>query len=265
MVKKILCFALLFFLVFPLVSALVSEVTVHTEPEHNLSVYVKNPIEENKEITFLSVNSDTDGYATFSVSSDAPRLSFSITARKNGKIADSGDYEDRIAGGTIIIDMIEAPVVEPEETIIQNSSVNESENDLLSDESAEEPEETAETENSSKSFLPTGKVISVLKENKRILFYLFGAVVLFGAIIFFSINMKKNHSNEDIKVKKLSDVQKEKVNSEEDSQRITELQAQIAHAQQEINKIKNKDKIEEVRKKLEEDKKELEELEKDND
>lgn len=265
MVKKILCFALLFLLVFPLVSALVSEVTVHTEPEHNLSIYVKNPIEENKEVNFFSINSDADGYATFSVSSDAPKLSFSITVRKNGKIADSGDYEDYSAGGSISIDMIEAPIVEPEETIVQNSSANESKNDLLSDESAEEPEETAETENSSKSFLPTGKVISVLKENKRILLYFLGGIALFGGVIFFSVKMKKNHSNDNIKVKKLSDVQKEKVNSEEDSQRITELQAQIAHAQQEINKIKNKDKIEEVRKKLEEDKKELEELEKDSD
>jgi len=259
MMKKIVCFVLGLLLIMPFVSAAVTEITVKAPMNYKVSLMILQPTDVYGLIESVQTKVGTDGIAQVNYSSTLDEIKLGVLVKFAGETLSYDTYGPFSTGEPVYIDSItgevkdSVPVTETPTDIINESLEQNNSEELLMN----------ETEGSNSPFL-TGKFVSTLKENKTIIFYCIGGVFLVGIIIFLVVHKMKIPKG-DIKVKKLSDIQKEKEDSGDEDKRIKELQNQIYAAQKRINEIKNKDKIEEVRKKLEKDKEELEKLEKGED
>jgi len=97
---------LILFLVFmiPMVFALKTSVTIKTEPNSNISIYIIDP-NKNIELDVLKINSDKNGNAFFDFNSGAGELAFSITVRDEGKIVMNKEYGNYTSGSSLNFDM----------------------------------------------------------------------------------------------------------------------------------------------------------------
>jgi hypothetical protein len=262
------CCLMAIVIMMPLMSAAITEITIKTTPNYRVSVAILSPEEVYSLIESFHTKADASGIAGVNYSSTLDEVKLGVTIRFASETVSYDAYGPYKTGEPIYIDTLTkeaftgadaTALLKPEEATTE--LINETE--LLINETIEIPE------NESESTFPTGKVVSVFKENKTIIIYVFvGTLILAGAIFLF-IHIKKSgfgksNNNSNIIIRKLSDIQKERENSSEEDQRMVELQAQISQAQHELNKIKNKDKIEELKKKLQKDKEELEDLERED-
>ncbi len=253
MVKKLIFSLLVLVFLVQVISAIDTEITVKTLPDHEVQVAVSNPDSSAFELfeRFIGT-SDEYGDVSFIFSSEEPNFNLILFIKKNNRTVISKKYSDNFIAGELIyielapsnFEFIKAPGNESSENL-ENQTTNET-------------LEENETETRAKI---TGSAIfgeEGVFSNKTT-YYISGAIILFvvGAFVFFKSKKKLKIPNE-IKVKKLSELQDEKKEKFQDKEQIIEdAERKIKEAQEDIRKIRNEDKIKEARNKLAEDEREL--------
>ena len=247
-------------------------ITVKTEPNADVVIRVQD-VDYKKEYENFQKISDADGRATAIFSQDIGKISLYIQVKKDGKIVDSGRFDDYISGNPININMKEEPVVEPveetAETINETTSVNttaelipeETVNETTDGDLTENTEESTSTEKTSSLGKITGAAVSNIKSaaSSKTTYYIIGGIFIIAVLFFVVMAMRKRLSskNENIKVTKLS----ERISSDRDGKAIAEAERKIEEAKKELEEIKNKKgKIKEVQERLKKDQEELRRL-----
>ena len=246
-------------------------ITVKTEPNADVAIRVQD-VDYKKEYENFQKISDADGRATAIFSQDIGKISLYIQVKKDGKIIDSGKFDDDnyITGNPININMKEEPVVESvEETINETTSANTTE-ELIPEETPETTDrnatETTEedrepTEETSSLGKITGAAVSNIKSaaTSKTTYYIVGGIFVIAVLFFVVMVMRKKigSKNENIKVTKLS----ERISSDRDEKAIAGAERKIEEAKKELEEIKNKKgKIKEVQERLKKDQEELRRL-----
>jgi hypothetical protein len=249
--------------VMPFISSEITQIKIKTVPDYNVQVSIsKAGVSDFVLIDSATSKADEYGDVSFEFPIEFPTYNLYIFIKKDGETLIKNKTYGLISGENvdwILTPSWFEPLITPSEISLEElNKTEQNENSLI--ETTEETNNSDLNESDSLNFI-TGKVVSLIKNNKTLIVYIFlGALVLAGAIFSF-MRFKKTHKNNgEIKVKKLSDLKKEKEDSEEESSEIEKLQIQIAEAQKAINKLKNKEKIKEAERKLEQDKEELEKL-----
>jgi hypothetical protein len=247
----------------PLASAAVmdTEIKIKTFPNHEVQV---TPYKGSNYFKVMKDTSDEYGDISLIFNSTYYDFNLIVTIKKDGETIYKKNYWEEVfyAGNSISLkapekgfEFIETPS-EINETDINNTEQNLS----LMENETELSEE--ETESKGPSFI-TGFAIGAkdLFLNKW-LYISLGAIALLIAGYFLLKNVKKKPSaSKEIKIKKLSDLHKEKEEKIDDSKQIIEdAERKIKEAQDEIRKLKNQDKIKEVEKRMLEDQRELRKL-----
>lgn len=256
---------ILLLLIMPLMAAESTNIQVNTYSGHNIQLDFSklNPVTN---LGTLKGVSDGKGEASFIFTDTSNTFNVNVFIYEGTTKVVSKKFSDLEAGENICITLfsndqkIETGCTIGEEVV---EEVNETEsNDTI----VEVPEETTEEidsvpESTSITGLATsneeGSSVSL-----KTIFYVIGGIIVL-AILFVGILgvRKKFHptSAKEVKVKKMSEFKKER---EEKSagdykQAIEEAEKKIEEAQKEIKRLKNADKIEEIKKRMLDDEKEL--------
>ena len=280
MEKKSLIFGFgmfLFLLIMPLAVAVNTEVKIKTAPfsEVQMNAYNAGASEFNSDSLLERYTGDSDEYGDishdFDIVSDAFHLK--IFVKKDGESLISGEnFLDNPSGEFVYLEvapknfeLIPTPGFENGTAIVNETNATEVSKTTKGTE-INKTGDLAEDEN-----VPKTVGFSVFGEegilSKKNFFYAGGflfLIVIVGFVVA-HIKHKINASPKEIKVKKLSELQKEKKENLEDKkedigdykQVIEDAERKIAEAQADIKKIKNEEKIKEMKKKIAEDEAEL--------
>lgn len=257
MVKKLIFSLLVLIFLVQLISAIDTEITIKTLPNHNVNINFLNPSPDDGVISFdnFNENSGESGNLSFVFSSNEPKFDITVFVMKSTEKIVYERFDNNTAGeslylilfsqGSEIIKNFEAVT---NQTLEENSTINET----------NETEVVNESEDGAKI---TGSAFfgeEGLFSNKTT-YYVIGAIILLGIGVFVFFKLKKKQKiPKEIKVKKLSELQTEKKEKLQDNKEIIEdAEKKIKEAQEDIRKIKNEDKIKEAKKKLIEDEKDL--------
>lgn len=278
--KKSIIFLLLL-LVVPFLGAS-TLLKVGTLPNHGVSASVLVPSEDYELIDSVSGASDPHGlFSSEFEGGEYSVVDIKIYIRSNGNLVLVKRFYGLPIGAPINLEVYPEgyvkppPVIEPIENVsdpeltLENNTEEVNVSETLENASALENEET---QGASITGLSTTEDTGILSGG--IFLYIVGVVVVF-AIVFvgvMSFKRKKTSSKKEIKVKKLSELNREKEDSpdkkdkiDDYKQAIDDAERKIEEAQKEIRKLRNEGKITEMRKKLEDDQKALEKLEKGED
>lgn len=265
---KIVFFALALFLVLPSIAAVKTDITVKTDPNALILLYVSDPVSEERLFqAYEPVNEN--GVYTTSVSVDLKEINIELKALDKSNII-LGEYEveNYEVGEPLVLDFrktVEEDLnaTANEETETTNETIDENPEENINESLNEEP-----ITNESQTGI-TGNVITRLFENetaRKIVFYVIGGLVLvaiLGFVVARGMNRRKSSGvgsePKQIKVTKLSDVKKEQKDDDEDP-RVKAAEEKIKEAQIELKKIKNDEKVKAMEKKIEEDRERLEKL-----
>lgn len=247
--KKLVVYFLLLLVLIPGVLAIKTEVTVKTKPNELVSINVFDPISEEKIFNAFERADASGTYAT-SFSSAVEKVNVEIRSTDDSNvIIGNQQYENYPAGEAINLDFI---------TPLTNNSIEENstiQSNITENESIRQTNET--TINESTNSAPTGFAIKDIFSS-RTFYYIIIVLVLVGIVLFVFRMKKKNNYNdkpaEEIKIRKWSDFQAE---SSLKQAEIAEAEKKIREAQAEINRLRNEDKIEEIKKRIEQDEREL--------
>jgi len=259
-------------LIAPTIFATDTEIVVKTVPFGNVNINILDPNSDS--FTMLkNFNKDADNYGdvSFVFSSDKPKFDLTIYVKKNNKKVADNRSEDNVAGEDLYFEVVpegfellHRPAEESNEILVDNETVV---NDTSIGEIAE-PEEISEEPKEETSPGITGSATSGEQGSffsNKIFYYVLGVLVL-SAVFFMGIltARRKATKNKEIKVRKLSDFQKEKTEGKEKKEKVSDYkqaiedaEKKIEEAQKEIKKLKNVDKISEIKKRMIEDQKEL--------
>jgi len=197
-----------------------------TEDEFNLMVFVKREGEDTIMKKFLD--------------NPSGEIVYLEVAPKNFELVETPGFEEGIA------------IVEEIEEIV-NDTINETE--------SVEEENSISVETGFSVFGEEG----VLSKRNFIIFGGFLLLIVIVGFIVANIKHKRNASPKEIKIKKLSELQKEKEENLDDKKDdiedykkiVEDAERKITEAQEDIKKIKNEGKIKEMKKKIIEDEAEL--------
>ena len=254
MVKKIIFSLLVLIFLVQVISAIDTEITIKTLPDHDVNINFLNPSPGEGNINFESFheNSGESGNISFVFSSNEVKFDITAFVMKSTEKIVYKRFDDNTAGeslyltlfpeGSEIIRNFEAVT---NQTLEENSTINET---------LEENETETEIEITGSAIFGEEGIFS-----KKATYYVIGAIILLGigAFVFFKLKEKQKTPKE-VKIKKLSELQtekKEKLGNKEEI--IEDAEKKIKEAQEDIRKIKNEDKIKEAKKKLIEDEKQL--------
>jgi len=274
MKRGLVIFGLTVFLTLFIISTAIAAdtlINVHTEPNAEVTIKVLS-FDYKQEYEHFKKNSDSEGFVSVIFTEDQGKISVYVQVRKDGKIIDSGRFDDYITGNPVNINMNDAvetpePVVEetpeeiPEETIPEETIEPPIEEtpEVLPD-----PPEEQETNVASSKL--TGAAISSIKSltTSKTTYYVIGGVFVIAVFFFITLIMRKKlDKKENIKITKLSD--KDKQYSDKDDSVIAEAERKIEEAKKEIEEIKNrKGRIKEAQEKLKRDQEELRRLQGDD-
>ncbi len=276
MEKKILIFGFvmfIFLLIMPLAIAANTEVKIKTVPFSEVQMVAYDAgIEVFTLLERYIGNSNNYGDIThnFDIADDTFHLK--VFVKKDGETLVSGEkFLDKPSGGFVYLEaapenfeLIPTPGFENGTAIVNETNVTEVSE--TTNETEDEKVDLIEGEDVPKTVgfsVFSGEGI-LSKKN----FYYVGGFLFLIVIVGFvvaSIKHKMNASPKEIKIKKLSELQKEKKENLEDKkedigdykQVIEDAERKIAEAQADIKKIKNEEKIKEMKKKIAEDEAEL--------
>ena len=272
MKKSCVVFLFVLLLAMPLMMAVSTEVKIKTAPFSEVQMVVYDA--DIEVFTLLErYTGDSDKYGDISHDFDIADDTFhlKVFVKKDGETLVAGEkFLDNPSGEFVYLEavpenfeLISTPGFENGIAIVNETNVIEEETENLS---RGETEVLTEDENAPKTigFSVFGDAGILSKKN----FYYFGGflflIVLVGFVVA-GIKHKINASPKEIKVKKLSELQKEqkeylkdKKGEVQDYKKIVEdAERKIAEAQADIKKIKNEEKIKEMKKKIAEDESEL--------
>ena len=291
MAKKILVCLIVLALLFPMISAIDTEITIKTTSFSNVNL---NILAQNSVESIERFNEDADKYGdlVFIYSGTLEKFDLNYYVKKNDKKVDSGILKGNLAGEPIYIEavpegveLIFAPVInqtnqteqsELNQTDLNQSELNESINDY-----------NTEIEKGISGFAIFGEDGLI---SKNALYYMGGAIML-AMLIFlgFKLYNHRPKPQREIKIRKLSELKKQQEDKkdkedkdkdkQEQEEKIDDLKQEkkekigdykeliegaekkIKEAQDEINKLKHKDKIKEIRKRIADEEEELRKLE----
>lgn len=280
-VKIILALFMLLFIV-QSVSAVKTEVKIKTMPNHEVQATAYNPSKPLGERKYGSFRNISDEYGDFSFvfSSNDPEYNLIIFIYKDGEkvnwegFSNPETYRNNLAGEPLYLEI--APSwFEFIETPTNNTNVSEQiTNDTAEENLSIAEEEVITEDNLSAEFVESrddkisGSTIFGKKGviSTKIIYYIIivFAVLVIVFVVLAIVKKRLPASDKKIKIKKLSDVNKEKDEKISDYKKmIDDAEKKIEEAQQEIRKLKNTERIREHEKKIEEAKKKLQEDERE--
>ena len=264
MAKRLVCSLLVLFFLVQVISAVDTEITVKTFPNHQLNINFLNPSSAGGNLLFDSFNNNSGESGEISFVFSSNELKFDITAfvmKSTEKIVYER-FDDNTVGESLYLTLFPGA-----SEIIRNFDTNEtnntsSEENSTINETLEENLTTSEVEESGQENESALMGSTIFGGDgffsKKTTYYGIGVIVLLlTGFIVFKI-LKKKKKPKEIKVKKLSELMDNKKEELQDKKEIIEdAERKIKEAQEDIRKIKNEDKIKEAKKKLIEDEKEL--------
>jgi len=267
MVKKtILVFALILFLVMPVIIAYRTEVTIKTEPNMLVSISVADPATGNELFSSFE-RANAQGIYEKSISTAIKEIDIFIVSKDNQNvIIGQQDIMGHTAGDPINLNFVSSEEETEEATGNETGVGNENQEEIIIEEQESIEETESKTEESVKEKGAGGGALSGLtifgEEGifSKTTYYIIGIVFIVGILVFFIARrvMKGGiPSAQNIIVRKQSELESGVSNRE-----IHAAEKKIREAQEELNRLKNQEKIREAERKLEEDKKELERLKK---
>jgi uncharacterized small protein (DUF1192 family) len=257
MVRK-LALVLVLLMIFPLVSAIETPISVKTLGDHKASIFVYS----NGGLAILEsyhVETGFDGMVSVKHSSGSSDLDVRVKVTNEGKTILNEKFEDYAAGEPISIRLDFEEItgtydptldVEVNETVEQNGTVEEVEPNVT----------IGEIEEASGSI--TGNVVSENGGSISKIWYLI-IVGILSAIAVTLFILRKSVMKNPAVIKSGANEKNVKISENEVKLiEVNKLEEKIKDFQVEINRLKNKEKIEAAEKRLEEDKNELERLRK---
>lgn len=265
MVKKHFAFLILVIVCISFVSAIDTNVNIKTLPGHEVQVSASKVGTVSFELLNSSKGtSDEYGDASFVLSFNEAKYNLFIYVKKEGKTIlppNESPYKsyDLISGKDVSIKLIPewAEFIETPKANNTNVSL---ENKTIGNETVLIKEN--ETEKSGFSGGVISEKIKGIFTNK-IFYYAIGIVVL--GIFVLVLRGRKSKGAREIKVRKLSEMNSERDEHEKKSAEVAAAERKMKEAQQELNRLKNADKIEEMENKLKKQQEELERLKKGGD
>lgn len=271
--KNCLAFCAVIFLLsllfIPMIYAQVlsNPVTIKTDPGQLLSVRITDFVTKEK-IQIVDITTDDSGIANFIISYEMKSTVFKIMFISEGKVVNSISREIPLIGRPVLIDLINtnnsSAATNTTGTTTNQSNLS-AVNSTLNNSNSNTDTQTANTSNvSSFSFQGfTGAIIEDIGnfffEIKNYIFIALGGIVVI-VILFFAFK-KFRKASSDIKVGHGNYKVKIPVSGKDGfDRRLMDAERKLKEAQEEINRIKNVDRIKEVQRRMEADKAELDRL-----
>ena len=255
--NKLLLLAFIFF-VLPAVSAVDSNLEIHTLPIYDVSVFILDPGDKYYSLQSIKPSrTGFDGIARVNFSTNFSEVGIKLIIKKNGEVVFSERLPNQNTGGLIKLYVLinetdefkTPPPVQAAELTTENESINGIKNNKSANESSVDETKTTKTAKT------TGFAVSNVKEllsKTNIYFILIVAFVLVFIIVLLAFRKKvkwlhKEYYSNDKPPTILYDKQLEA------------LERRVKQTQNEINELKNRSRMKfEAQRKFEEAKKELE-------
>lgn len=267
MVKKLA----LFFLVvvfFSLVSALPTDIKIKTLPYHNVIVTVSK---DSAVLERFKGSSDYFGDVSFTYSSTLQTFDVFVQVDTLGgqRVYGPEYYPDQRSGDKLLVELYPSDYVFPVlpnktvEAPVENLSVD-SNSTVTNDSEAASVTITGEASKdvgNKTNFLTNFAIVDEtgkMNSSFKIILYILGAVIILLIIFFLArkFGKKENYGkisyNDNVQVRKLSEVVAEKKDREENPNRaeIESAERKLREAQSELSRAKNRDKIDALKKEL---------------
>lgn len=269
MMRKEIIFVIAFLaiLVVPAVSATTTEINIKTISGHRAGISVLDSSQTYKLLEGKFVDTGDTGDVIMSHTSDAPKLDIIVKITKDGDEVLRHKFEEVSAGETQYF------LVYPGKIVEDYMDLDEFKPQPVANESEAEANETTEeadvSEESGNSSALTGKVFGNLSDINisSSMYYIIGGIVLAIVIVYFVFKIggstlgriptyfaSRPSTNVSIKP-----------DEEDFEEELADAEKKIREAQEEIGKLRGKEKIVEAEKKLERDKRRLEALRRGDD
>ncbi len=257
------------------VSAIDTQINVRTWPNHKASILVFKAEGDYTMLNSYHLNSGSTGEVSAVYSGDDSMIKITVKITKEGQTVLLQKFENEFATGSpIYLQVIPGRILENykqadeqrKQNITNQTATNQTvQNTTQEAQTAPETMNSTITNTTEINFSITGAVISEKSDIKipSFVWYILLGLVIAGAIVFGFIKLKpkmtisKTQHHGRIALKPIS--HKELKNT---TNQLAEAERKIREAQEEINKIKNKSKIDEVRLRIQKEQDELSRLEK---
>ena len=256
------------------VSSLDTIVQVETYPNHKLELnFLKASPLQNLE-TFR-VNSDAQGKAEIKFSTTQNFFDINAFVKSGTEVLVHYRFNEVTAGENVLLKLYKdnQEIVKGIEIATNTTLNNTSANSTNSANTTTQNDSVIENDTAPSNAgitglaaddIPTGEGVSDSPFGRN-LYYVLGAIILIAIIVFVVFKIRKKSSwtgPSDVKVRKLSDPHGEKEKMSNYTKAIEDAERKINEAQAEIRKIKNQDRISEMRKRIDKEQQELRKLEK---
>jgi hypothetical protein len=270
MAKKLVLIFVIGLLLFQLVSAIDTPITIKTVPNYRVDIRVTNP--EGVYINSFYKTSDSSGKVSVTLSSSEDSLKIWVWVKKDGNLIASQKSDDLYTAGMPVSLEVYPTWYTPPESEEEANVSSENENATITENTTGETSPQINNTQQGKGLLSSFIFSEEGSVSKNVIYLAIGAFLSLLFILIFLV-MKKSILK--IFSKKLQkkegesqspprnfpkDIPKEppKTGSNDDYARhIAEAERKIKEAQEEIRRIKDSEKIEQVKKKLIEDKKRI--------
>lgn len=264
------------------------KVTTYADHELNINFLRSSPLEL---LESFNLDSGTAGEIEFIFSTEVSNFDVSAFVLNGGQKVVYKRFDDNLAGQSIHLYLFpqDVKIVKDYETLEATTIVNETNDAVINEtavnDSVENSGDTATeiTTDTATQQNPTAGITGMATSNEEsslfsnnLIYFILGflilaAIVFFGMMRLTTIQRRKlgleddNKPTKSVRVKKLSEKLKEikeikESKPDEYHSAIEEAEKKIKDAQKEINKLKNAEKIEDLKKRMDKDKEELEHL-----
>jgi hypothetical protein len=272
MIKKIFFCVALLLLALPMAMALNTTIIVHTLPAHDVTITLLEPIDTFSSIkSFPGLYSGLGGLASVSYGGDETVFHIKVLVKKDGGVVVNEQFDEQTAGEIIELDVypedFEVPEEEDEEkektSDEEDESSEDEEEEVLENEENLELEENQDEQNADADGI-TGLAVGKEENESEKSFpswiiYLIGVILIagiIGLVAMKGLHMKRPPHERGQVV--------EKDRREEDGSQISHdlvnAEEKIRRLQNEINMLKNQDKIKQIERRIEEEKEQIEKL-----
>ncbi len=266
MVKREVFALFVFLILMHGISAVETEIKIKTLPNHNVNVNVLNPSSGTFDL-IKRFNKDSDEYGdvSFELTTDKSKVNLVISIFQGESKVISDTYLNMPTNESIEIriapewfEFIESPSENNKtEILFENASSEE----IPENKTRNESTEIAKKEGESNI---AGLAVSGKREasSKSIIYVVAGIIVLTGIMIGaprLIRRARKIPEPKEIKVKKLSEVMREREEKGKKSNSLQEAEKRLKEAQEEVKRLR----IEELKNRINEEKRELKKLEKE--
>ncbi|MBI3622841.1 hypothetical protein HY212_02035 [Candidatus Pacearchaeota archaeon] len=242
-------FLLLVLITLQFASAVTTPIIVQTFSNHDIMVSVLRPGYVYNLIESFHGVSDTDGKFSATLNTNnSDKIDIKVWVKKDNQAIATQKFKGYDVGSPINLEVYPEGYKKPEPVINTSIEENSTSNETVVNNTNETVNDTQ-----AQGSLLTGAAIKEGKSSGKTLYYIIGAIVLLGIIGFTSAVMlrRREYSPKEIKVRKLSEIQKErqemKGKSAEEYKRAYEAaQKKVEESQKEINKLKNQEKIKQI-------------------